>query len=182
MNRTEPIRIQAGFMNEVTERSGQMFNSCFQCRSCSGGCPMAEEMDYLPNEIIRMVQLGMKQEVLESQSIWFCVGCLACVSECPNGISLPEMMDTLRQIALEEKVTVKEPEVVAFHQEFLGQVKRYGRLYELGFMARYRMKSLPALRDIPNYMKFLFSGRLSILPEKINKRVDMKKLNEVCHV
>lgn len=143
---------------------------------------MAEEMDYLPNEIIRMVQVGMKDEVLESRSIWFCVGCLACVSECPNGISLPEMMDTLRQIALEEKVTVKEPEVVAFHQEFLEQVKRYGRLYELGFMARYRLKSLPALRDIPNYLKFMLTGRLSLLPERIHKRVDMKKLNEVCHV
>ncbi|BCS96815.1 heterodisulfide reductase subunit C [Desulfoluna limicola] len=182
MKTTEPIRMEAGFMKDVAGRSGQMFNSCFHCRACSGGCPMGEEMDYLPNDIIRMVQLGLKQEVLESASIWLCVGCLACVSECPNGISIPEMMDTLRQVALEEKAKIKEPEVVAFHQEFLGQVKRYGRLYELGFMTRYRMKSLPALRDIPNYMKFFFSGRLNFLPEKIHKRVDMKRLNEVCDV
>ena len=178
----EPIRIDAGFMKVVAERSGQMFNTCFHCRSCSGGCPMGEEMDYLPNDIVRMVQLGLKQEVLESASIWLCVGCLACVSECPNGIRIPDMMDTLRQVALEEKSKIREPEVVAFHQLFLGQVKRYGRLYELGFMTRYRMKSLPALRDLPNYMKFFFSGRLNFLPEKIHKRVDMKKLNEVCNV
>ncbi|MCG8471432.1 MAG: 4Fe-4S dicluster domain-containing protein [Desulfobacterales bacterium] len=182
MKATKPIKVDPGFMNEVSRRSGQMFNSCFHCRSCSGGCPMGEEMDYLPNDIIRMVQLGLKQEVLESRAIWFCVGCLGCVSECPNGISIPEMMDTLRQIALEEQVTVKEPEVVAFHKGFLEQVKRYGRLYELGFMAKYRMKALPQIGDIPNYMKFFFSGRLSMLPEKIHKRVDMKKLNEVCHV
>jgi len=56
------------FKDRVTELSGENVDLCFQCGACSSGCPMTQEMDYLPSKIIRMVQLGL-EEALESETI-----------------------------------------------------------------------------------------------------------------
>jgi len=90
----------AEFLEEVSRRSGQRFEGCYHCLSCGGGCPVVEAMDYNPNQIIRMVQRGMREEVLGSKAIWVCVGCFSCLSQCPNRVHIPAMMDTLREMAL----------------------------------------------------------------------------------
>jgi len=57
-------------------------------------------MDLLPNQVIRLAQLGI-EEVLESQTIWTCAACLTCVSRCPKGIDLPRVMEAMRLIHIE---------------------------------------------------------------------------------
>ncbi len=52
--------------NEVIEQSGINFNACLQCRTCTNGCPFIDGMDYDPNAVIRMVQLGMKNRRLHA--------------------------------------------------------------------------------------------------------------------
>ena len=61
-------------------------------------------MDILPNQVIRMAQLGM-EEVLESNTIWICASCLTCSTRCPKGVDVPRLMEALRQIALRQGVT-----------------------------------------------------------------------------
>ena len=90
------------FKDRVTELSGENVDLCFQCGACSSGCPMTQEMDYLPSKIIRMVQLGL-EEALESKTIWVCTTCFNCEVRCPRGIDIANVMEALRQLVLRKK-------------------------------------------------------------------------------
>ena len=98
--RMEPKNKQ--FKDRVTELSGENVDLCFQCGACSSGCPMTQEMDYLPSKIIRMVQLGL-EEALESKTIWVCTTCFNCEVRCPRGIDIANVMEALRQLVLRKK-------------------------------------------------------------------------------
>lgn len=90
------------FKERVEELSGELIDLCFQCGACSSGCPMTEEMDYLPSKIIRMVQMGMR-EALDSETIWVCTTCFNCEVRCPRGIDIANVMESLRQLVLRQK-------------------------------------------------------------------------------
>jgi len=63
------------FLDKVEELSEQNIYACYQCGKCSAGCPSISEMDISPSEIIRLVQLGEEEEVLNSKTIWVCASC-----------------------------------------------------------------------------------------------------------
>jgi heterodisulfide reductase subunit C len=97
--------VRGPFVRQVEEISGQNPLACNQCGKCSGGCPVVAEMDVLPSQVIRFVQLGLEDEVLSTNTIWICAACLTCVTRCPKGVDLPRMMETLRQISLRRGTT-----------------------------------------------------------------------------
>jgi len=164
------------FLEEVSSRSGQSFNGCYQCLSCGGGCPVVEAMDYNPNQIIRMVQRGMRQEVLSSKAIWVCVGCFSCLSQCPNRVHIPAMMDVLREMALESGVRVGEPGIMAFHRAFLGEVRRWGRVYELGLMMRYKLATGRLFEDLGVGLKMMGKRKLELLPSRVRDVAQVRRL------
>ncbi|RPI23730.1 MAG: heterodisulfide reductase [Chloroflexota bacterium] len=92
--------VRGEFVQQVETISGETLLACNQCGKCSAGCPVAFSMDLLPNQVIRMAQLGI-QDVLECQTIWTCAACLTCVSRCPKGIDLPRVMEAMRVISME---------------------------------------------------------------------------------
>ena len=67
--------LDQSFAQTVQERSGEQLSSCFFCQKCTTGCPVAYEMDYKPAQLLRLIQLGQKDEVLNSAAIWLCVAC-----------------------------------------------------------------------------------------------------------
>lgn len=92
--------VKSDFIADLEELSGEKVLSCYQCGKCSAGCPMADAMDLLPNQIIRLVQLGQKEEVLNSTTIWICASCFTCEARCPKGIDLAKLMEALRVLLL----------------------------------------------------------------------------------
>ncbi len=92
------------FAARVRDVSGQNLLACNQCGKCSAGCPIAFAMDLLPNQAIRLAQLG-QEEVLRSSAIWLCASCMTCASRCPKGVDLSKVMDSLRLIALRSGVS-----------------------------------------------------------------------------
>ncbi len=70
---------------------------------CSAGCPVVSKMDILPNQIIRYAQLGFKEELLQSRSIWICASCMTCNTRCPKGIKIAEVFEAIRQIILRKR-------------------------------------------------------------------------------
>jgi heterodisulfide reductase subunit C len=102
MNTTMRLSSSASkaFVAKVEKISGQKLLACYQCGKCSAGCPMAAYMDILPNQIIRMAQLGMQKQLLASRTIWTCVSCLTCNSRCPKSIKIAEVIESLRETAL----------------------------------------------------------------------------------
>ncbi len=100
--RINTARAEKSFVSKIEKISGQKLLACYQCGKCSAGCPMAAHMDVLPNQIIRMAQLGMKEQLLATRTIWTCVSCLTCNSRCPKGIRIAEVMESLRMTALRD--------------------------------------------------------------------------------
>ena len=94
--------IRSDLVRRVEEISGEDLTACYQCGKCSAGCPAAGSMDILPNQIIRLIQLGLVQDALESETIWFCAACQTCYARCPKGIDLTRVMEALREIAMQE--------------------------------------------------------------------------------
>ena len=95
------------FLEEVNERIGGVpIQSCYHCRKCTAGCPIAFAMEYNPDQIIKMIQMGMRDKVLNSSSIWLCASCETCVTRCPNEVDIARMMDVLREMAIESDVDV----------------------------------------------------------------------------
>ena len=95
--------IKDPFVQKVQELSGQNLLVCYQCGKCSAGCPAVSQMDILPNQIIRFAQLGLKDELLQSRSIWICASCMTCNTRCPKGINIAEVFEAIRQILLRER-------------------------------------------------------------------------------
>jgi heterodisulfide reductase subunit C len=103
--------VKSPFVAKVAEMSGQNLLACYQCGKCSAGCPVVSQMDILPNQIIRLAQLGLKDDLLESKAIWVCASCMTCNVRCPKGINIAEVIESLRQILLRRRadhVEVKE--------------------------------------------------------------------------
>ena len=96
-------KIKNDFVSKVEELSGQNLMACYQCGKCSAGCPAVSQMDILPNQIIRLIQLGMKTELMESKSIWICASCMTCNARCPKGINIAEVIEAVRQILLRKR-------------------------------------------------------------------------------
>ena len=98
--RLSASQLRSPFVGNVERIAGQKLMACYQCGKCSAGCPMAPHMDILPNQMIRMAQLWMKERLLASNAIWACVSCMTCNTRCPKNIRIAEVIESLRDMAL----------------------------------------------------------------------------------
>ena len=169
------------FAREIKEKSQAHLDRCYQCLACSSGCPVAYAMDYTPNQIIRMVQLGLKDRVLNSSTIWLCASCETCATRCPNDIEIVRVMDILREIALREGRT-QTTKLPLFHSTFLDGIKSKGRVHELTLILCYMLTSgdifkfNKLLKDMILGLKMFLRGKLVILPGKIKGVVEVKRI------
>ena len=164
------------FAAEVKRRSGVNIDLCWHCQSCAGGCPFVRAMDYPPNQVIRFVQLGQQKQALESSGIWICVGCNTCSIQCPNAIDIPAVNDSLRQMAMEQKVVVAEPNILHFHQAVLQSIERYGRTHKLEVMLRYKLKKHDWFADMAVGLKMFAKRKLELLPSRSTNIDDIRRL------
>ncbi len=165
-----PVVPDPAFLKRVEEAAGTPLSPCFQCVKCSGGCPMTFAMDILPNRLIRMVQFGLKDEVLRSHTIWLCASCETCVTRCPNEVDLPHVMDTLRSLSIADGVAPSEPAIRQFHEAFLDEVKAGGRVHELRLVGRFKRRTGRWFQDVGLGLKMFGRGKLKLLPSRTKER------------
>lgn len=128
-----PEGLRGPFVRDVESISEQHLLDCNQCGRCSAGCPLVDEMDYLPNQVIRLAQLGI-EDVLDSRTPWVCAACLMCQARCPKGVDIPRIMEALRQIALRKgnpplNVTQIDPALLAHAPQMavVGALRKAGK-------------------------------------------------------
>jgi len=145
--------------------------TCIQCGTCTASCPTAYAMDYTPRQLWRLIQLGLKEEVLTSNSFWLCTACYSCTLRCLRGIACTETMSTLKRMAVSmgmEKVSSS----ARFYEAFRDTVRRHGRLHEVELMATFfgRAKRLGAM----GYTRLGFTlwrkGKVSLDASAVNIR------------
>lgn len=151
------------FTRAVEQASGQKISTCYQCGNCTAGCPAGFAYDRQVNQIMRAVQLGLRDQALESRSLWLCLSCSMCSLRCPNGIDVARVMECLRHMALEQgRVTV--PQVRKFWISFLDTVAAFGRAYEIGTMGLYMLRSLRFFTDLDLAPEALKKRKLPFVP------------------
>jgi heterodisulfide reductase subunit C len=133
-------------------------------------------MDYNPNKVIKMVQNGKRDAVLNSSAIWLCLSCETCVTRCPNEVDIARMMDVLRQMAIEAQVAASEKNVLKFHESFLSNIKMFGRINEPLLMVQYKIKSGDFFSDMQLGAQMFAKGKLSLLSPRTN---DMKSVKDI---
>ena len=163
----EAEAVDPGFAELVQQKSGKELHQCYHCLKCSAGCPISFAMDWTPNQIIRMVQLGLKERVLSSSTIWLCASCETCFTRCPNEIDLPAIMDTLKEIAIRNGIKSQQAVIQIFHRVFLNCIREYGRLHELSLLASLKVLTLNLFEDMGLGMKMFNKGKINLLPTRI---------------
>jgi|YNPNPStandDraft_1061719.scaffolds.fasta_scaffold00072_26 heterodisulfide reductase subunit C len=177
----ENASVDPEFKRRIKALCGENVLSCYQCGECTAGCPVAFLMDVSPNQVMRMAQLGMADEVLSSSSIWLCAGCETCATRCPRGVGLSKVMDACRQIARERGVQPKETNVAKFHEEFLRNVSTFGRAHEMSLMAQYKLRTRDFFSDVFQGIQMFLKGKLSIIPSRVRNRAELRKLFHKSH-
>lgn len=160
----------------VNHVSRQNINKCWHCWSCSGGCPFSAHMDLLPNQIIRLVQLGRGKDALSSRTIWLCVGCHTCSCQCPNSIDIAAVMDALRQLAIRSGIDAPEADILRFHRYIYGSIQRHGRLNKLEALVQFKVGSGKLFTDLQAGLKMLTRGKLDLIPHNVSGRDDLDRI------
>ena len=166
----------AALAEEVERRSGTPVRACFQCHKCTTGCPVGPDLDLLPSQIMRLVHLGAEAEVLQSEAIWMCASCEACTTRCPQGIDIAAVLDALRMLAIERKTSLSDVRGKEFNRSFLGSVRRHGRVFEVGMLVAYKLRSGDLFSDVDKAPKMLAKGKLSLLPHRSPSAKEVREL------
>jgi heterodisulfide reductase subunit C2 len=164
------------FLKIVNHVSRQNVSMCWHCWTCAGGCPFTDHMDLFPNQVIRLVQMGKREEALKCKTIWICVGCHTCSSQCPNSIDVAAVMDALRQLAIRDGILSKESDILRFHKYIYGSIQRHGRLNKLEALVQFKVGSGRLFSDLQSGMKMLARGKLEIIPQHVANRGELDRI------
>jgi heterodisulfide reductase subunit C len=161
-------REAAFYREKLVERVQADVRDCYQCGNCSAGCPAAFTFDYAPNQVMRMLQVGLVDRVLDSKAVQLCVQCLTCTARCPRDIDIAGIFEDLKTIATAQEREV--PEFAKnFNKAFMGAVARFGRLPEMYMMGMFyagTMKPKMAMGDAGLAMPMLSKGKMKLIPHK----------------
>lgn len=166
--------------DKVRDATGQSVRDCYQCGKCSAGCPLAGEMDFAPSRIMRMLQLGLPEvedRAVSSLAIWVCLTCGMCLGRCPKEVDLPKIMDFLREESLRRgTANPKAKDIISFHKAFMDAIGGAGRVFEMGLIADYKLRSGHFLQDMLVAPRMLKRGKLHLIPHLIEGRKAVKRI------
>jgi len=167
------------FAEEVAATpGGEHILSCIQCGVCTGSCPMASQMEYPPRKIIALIRAGMRDKVLSSSSMWFCLSCHLCGCRCPRGVKPTDLAHALESLATQHGYRVKGTRTPAMYRSFVGSIKANGRVHEFGMMFMFYLRTnlLAAIKLLPVGLKLFLHRRMPLVPKRVEGKTDLSRI------
>ena len=90
------------FEKQLAELGGADAKLCFQCGTCTAGCPSGRRTSYRVRKLVRMAQLDIKDEIINSEELWMCSTCYTSVERCPRRVPIGDVGIALRNMAVAE--------------------------------------------------------------------------------
>lgn len=133
---------------------GEKIFNCFSCGTCVASCTVSDcDTSFDPRKIIRMILLGMKEQLFKSNFMWLCTGCHICTDRCPQGVKISEIMTIIKNMAVAEGI------IHPAYQAQADELAKFGRLYETApFNKKRGRASLPPVEDNPEPVRRIFNA------------------------
>ncbi len=171
-----------GFGREVMSVPGcEQLETCIQCGTCSGVCPLSIYMDHTPRQVMELTRSDFKAEVLQSTTIWLCASCYACTVECPKQIRITDIMYELKQRAIHEGIYPRRFPIPVLAQEFYKMSHRHGRVTE-NFLATLMFLKTNALAALGMWrlgLNLLTRGRFPLRMDGIKRKDELGRMMAV---
>jgi heterodisulfide reductase subunit C len=164
------------FREEIKKLSGADVGKCIQCGKCTAGCPVAVDMDYVPNQVMQLIRMNERDCLLRANTFWFCAACQTCSARCPEDIDIAKIMNTLRRLAVDENIHVQAKNIPKLNREFLESIRMFGRVYELGMVMKYNLLTAQPLKDIRLAPALFAKQKIALLPHKVRGLEQVKKI------
>lgn len=141
---------------------------CIQCGTCGGSCPSGPDMEHTPRTLFAMIRAGMQDQVLRSNTPWYCVSCYYCMVRCPQDIHITDVMYTLKRMSVKLK-KYDEATAADFSKTFIFWVENFGRSFELGLMSQHMLRHNPfgVFKIADMGVGMVTKGRISFTPKRI---------------
>jgi heterodisulfide reductase subunit C len=110
-------------LENIKTLSGTNVSQCMKCGKCSGRCPAFKDMDIKPHQFVTMLGQGKLEKLLESEAIWNCLSCMACVERCPRKVAPGAVVEAVREtvIRMQGKNGIKAEEIPPIVDELIPQ-------------------------------------------------------------
>jgi Fe-S oxidoreductase len=82
----------------IRDAGGEAFRKCFQCGLCTASCPWNNVRIFMPHKKITESRFGLVE--LGEEDWWLCSTCNMCVSRCPRGVAITDVIRAVRNITL----------------------------------------------------------------------------------
>jgi heterodisulfide reductase subunit C len=90
-------------INTIIEYGGDGIQRCVQCGACSSVCPGVQAgFPVLCRLLIKKLQDGLLEDIIEEQSSWGCQNCNRCTEVCPQGVRPQEVVIAFRRYQANE--------------------------------------------------------------------------------
>jgi heterodisulfide reductase subunit C len=164
--------------NLLHAAAGNPLTTCIQCGTCSGTCPVAGFMDATPRRLIAMIRADRKEQVLKSNTYWYCASCYQCTVRCPRGIDIAEMMYALKRYSMWKGSHQKDLIGPTFSETFVQTIMRSGRSYEpvlaTTYLFTYGFQDM--LQEAATATGLMLKGRMPLLPPRIKRLENFKRM------
>lgn len=176
----EKLTFAQEIANLMYSTHGNPIKSCIHCGTCTGTCPAADFMDHSPRQLIGMIDAGLKEDVLASNTFWSCASCYHCTVRCPAGIDIADLMYSLKRYSMWKDQYQEGLIGPAFSESFVKMIVRTGRSFEPVLAPTYifRHGAREMLQEAQMATSLVMKGRLPLLPKKIKGLNNFRQMVE----
>jgi len=174
---TRPTFIEE-ILNLLHAAHGNPLSNCIQCGTCSGTCPVAPYMDQSPRRIIAMINRGLKDQVLATNTFWYCASCYQCTVRCPSDIDIAQVMYALKRYSIWHNQYKDGLIGPSFSETFAKTIMQIGRSFEPvlapTYLFSYGLQEF--LDEAQTATSLIMKGRIPLVPPRIKRLANFRKV------